>query len=133
MIRLWSFLLSTVMLLQGLHWSLPDLAQLDDLLEHARYHKETFGDNFLTFVSKHYGDQKADHSQKHQEEQEQHDQLPFQHALHAGACPVFLMKNPGFVLTPQEDPDTESLRNFYYLLTGSAGYQTGIFQPPRQA
>ncbi len=52
--------------------------QLDELIEHAQFHKQEYGDTFFVFPSKHYGELKAEHSKNHQEEQKDHEQLPFQ-------------------------------------------------------
>ena len=53
MTRAFSILLSLMLLLQSVHISFADLARLDELAAHARYHQQQFGDNFLTFLSKH--------------------------------------------------------------------------------
>jgi hypothetical protein len=55
MLRAGAILLASLMLLQSLHISVSDLVQMDELLEHARYHKQQFGDDFISFISKHYG------------------------------------------------------------------------------
>lgn len=129
MIRLTSILLSSLMLLQSLHMGISDLMQLDELLEHAKYHQQEFGDSFLTFLSKHYGDQKQDHEQKHQEELPDHEQLPFQQI--SGNAPYYV---PGRLLWDHlpENRETQS-HNFYYLSGWPDVYTDGIFQPPRRA
>lgn len=133
MIRLTSILLSSLMLLQSLHLGISDLIQFDELLEHARYHQQEFGDSFLTFLSKHYGDQKEEHQQKHQEEKPDHEQLPFQQTPQqiSGSTPFYV---PGHLLWDhlQENRETQS-HNFYYLSGWPEVYTDGIFQPPRQA
>lgn len=133
MLRACSIVLSSLLLLQSLHLSFQDLAQLDDLLEHARYHKEQFGDNLVTFISKHYGDLKDDHSQNHQEEREQHEKLPFQQHLQLCISPVFLVKHHDLELQTSPESTRNNDRNFHYLLSGSAAFTPGVFQPPRQA
>ena len=133
MLRASSLLLSLLLLLQSVHISLADLAQFDELMEHARYHQQQFGDNFLTFLSKHYGDQKEEHSQKHREEMPQHEQLPFQHLAHMVAAPAFLLRQPVFDLATPPDLTGDGPAPFYYFRPGSAGFKSGIFQPPRQA
>ncbi|WP_088340211.1 hypothetical protein [Robiginitalea sediminis] len=133
MLRACSIVLSALLLLQSLHLSFQDLAQLDDLLEHARYHKEQFGDNLVTFISKHYGDLKEDHNQNHQEEREQHERLPFQQHLQLCISPVFLVKHLDLELQTSQESTRNNDRNFHYLLSGSAAFTPGVFQPPRQA
>ena len=70
--------LSSLILLQSLNIHLNDLVEIDALIEHYGYHNKTYGDTFLEFVSKHYGELKTEHNQKHQEEQSDHEKLPFQ-------------------------------------------------------
>ncbi len=132
MTRLVSIALSLTVLFQGLHLSLSDVVQLDELLEHARYHEQQFGDDFLTFLSKHYGEQKEDHSRQHSEEKEQHEQLPFQHSPQLCGSYTFILKQsvPELDVLPE---NREGKAVFYYLPLGSASYESGIFQPPRRA
>jgi ABC-type Zn2+ transport system substrate-binding protein/surface adhesin len=133
MTRLLSIMLSSLLLLQSLHLSVADLVQLDELLEHASYHRQEFGDSFLTFLEKHYGDLKADHEKNQQEERHDHEQLPFQQLPHQ------LLGQTHFIIgqrfhwnTPQEGKETQ-LHQYYYLLQASGIFSGSIFQPPRQA
>lgn len=132
MTRLVSIVLSLTVLLQGLHLSFSDMVQLDELLEHARYHEQQFGDNFITFLSKHYGEQKEDHNRQHSEEKEQHEQLPFQHSPQLCGTYTFIAKQsvPELEVFPEI---SEGKAVFHYLPLGSASYESGIFQPPRRA
>ena len=57
----------------GIH--LSDLVQLDEFIEHAQFHSKEYGDNVFVFISKHYGELKAEHDAQHKEEQEEHQQL----------------------------------------------------------
>ena len=125
--------LSLMLLLQSVHISFTDLTRLDELAEHARYHQQQFGDNFLIFLSKHYGSQKADHSQQHREEMPQHEQLPFQQLAHMMGAYAFMLRQPAMELACPLYNTQEKQPNFYYLRPGSTGFRSGIFQPPRQA
>jgi hypothetical protein len=133
MIRLTSILLSALLLLQSLHFGVSDLLQVDALLQHARYHQEEFGDSFLTFLSKHYGDQKAIHHHDQGEKQPDHDQLPFQQVPQqiTGQAPFYV---PGRLLWEHlpEHRETQT-RHFYYHPGIPAVYLGGVFQPPRPA
>ena len=133
MIRLTSILLSSLMLLQSLHFGVSDLTQLDELLEHASYHQQQFGDSFLTFLSKHYGDQKEKHQQDQGEEQHDHEQLPFQQVpQHISGHSHFYV--PGRILWESQLEYGESQsHNFYYQSGSPAVHTDGIFQPPRLA
>ncbi len=77
-----AILLAILVLLQTAFWDVQDIARIDTLLEHARYHAEHYGDGFFVFLSKHYGDQQQDHEKEHSD----HEELP----LHHQSCvPVF--------------------------------------------
>lgn len=76
--KLTAFILSITMLIQGMSITYNDILNLDKFMEHAKFHKEQYGDNFLEFLSKHYGELKEQHSKEHQEEKSEHEQLPFQ-------------------------------------------------------
>ena len=133
MLRLTTILLSSLMLLQSIHLGIADLVQLDELMEHARFHKQEYGDSFLTFLAKHYGDQKQDHEREHQDEQPEHEQLPFQQ------LPQHLMGHTHYFLaqrftwkTLPEDQESQ-LHLFYYHLVSPGIFAEGIFQPPRHS
>lgn len=133
MVRCISILLAPLLLLQSLHISIADLVQVDELVEHARYHQQEFGDNFLTFLSKHYGSLKEDHAKKHSEEKPQHEQLPFQQLSHFSGLQVVISRHFGMEFeTPSDFPASENTQ-FYYYLSDYSGFQSGVFQPPKQA
>lgn len=79
MIRLLAIFLSLSVFSQSVGIVVSDFFMLKDLIEHANFHSEKYGDNFLTFFEKHYGALKAEHQEEHQEEKPQHEKLPFQH------------------------------------------------------
>ncbi len=132
MIRLGAIFLASLMLVQSFGITLPDLVQMDELLEHARFHKEQYGDDFISFFAKHYGEQKEEHHEKHQEEQSEHDQLPFQNISQLYSLQT--LDKPHFFSVPLPPvSELETALNFHYLLTTYALHPTGVFQPPRQA
>lgn len=131
MTRLTSILLSSLMLLQSFNFAVSDLIQLDELLEHATYHRQQFGDSFLTFLSKHYGDQQERHQQDHREEQPDHEQLPFQQIpQHISGHSQFYMPGRLHWESLQDNGETQS-HNFFYLSGSPVVHTDGIFQPPR--
>lgn len=133
MLKACAIQIAFLILVQGVSFNFSDLVQLDELLEHAQFHKDEYGDNFLVFLSKHYGELQAEHSERHQEEEPEHQKLPLNHQL-----------SPLLVLSPfiidhqrytdlsldyafQEDP------GFYYHFSKSSLHTQGIFEPPRHA
>ena len=133
MLRLTSILLSSLMLLQSLHLGIRDLVQLDELMEHARFHRQQYGDSFLTFLAKHYGDQKEDHDREQWEEQHEHEQLPFQQHLQQllGHTHYFLAHN--FIWNSLPDYQESQMHLFYYHLRSPRIFEDGVFQPPRHS
>ena len=117
---------------QSINIHFNDLMELDELMDHYQFHSEEYGDNFLVFVSKHYGKQKADHSQKHQEEQKDHEKLPFQHQTHCSHLLVFVLDAKSNVDARSEIPLATS-GNFHYQISYSTIWADSPFQPPRHA
>jgi hypothetical protein len=132
MAKILSITLSFLVLFQSFNLDLSDLAQIDELLEHAEFHSEKYGDNFLEFISKHYGELQKEHSRDHQEEKQEHEELPFtQHCCtHAFTA---------FVLTKIQLPELKTnglvdfTANFYYLDNYASIEKFDIFQPPKKA
>ena len=125
--RLTSILLSGLLLFQSLHLGIPDLAQLDELLEHAQYHHQQYGDSFLTFLTKHYGEQKPEHQQEHQE----HEQLPFQHLPHQYTGHMHYYMIQRFLWIGPSEIQESQLHLFHYHLRTPGVFEKGVFQPPR--
>lgn len=129
--KFFSIVYTFLILFQSLNISLGELAQLDEFLEHASFHKEQYGDSLLVFISKHYGELKVEHEKNHREEQKEHENLPFQNH----SCTHHLVNV--FVHVTNFHPDEKvevsmgKAKNFHYLLSDSSGFTSGIFQPPR--
>ncbi len=68
-----TYLLTSLMLLQSLHFNMGDVLRINDFIDHAQFHKENYGDNLLSFISKHYGQEK----EHHQNDNHDHEKLPF--------------------------------------------------------
>ena len=131
MLKASAILLAFLILIQGINLSFGDLAQFDELLEHAKFHKEAYGDNFLVFLSKHYGELQTEHSEQHQEHE--HQQLPLNHSSCAHAIISPFIINHQLIADLTLEFTHENENNFYYTFSKSALYTTGVFEPPRQA
>ena len=122
-----------LILLQSINLHLKDLVELGELVEHYQFHNDEYGDNFMVFVSKHYGELKASHSQKHQEEQKDHEKLPFQNQQAPSAQPlVFVLVGDSFISSNSEIP-LASKGNFHYQISYSHIWGDDPFQPPKHA
>jgi len=131
MVKFVSIAASFLILIQSFNICISDLVDLGELIEHAKYHSEKYGDNLFVFLSKHYGDLEADHSKKHQEEKQQHEELPFQHQPHMTLLSAFVIKDmQAYQLKPVDDLLT-STANFFYQASYSNCEKEGPFQPPR--
>jgi len=130
MIKIVSIATSLLILVQSFNIHFDDIVELDELMEHAQFHAEEYGDNFIVFISKHYGELKAEHSKKHQEEQEDHEQLPFQHQCQTASLSVFVMNQAADF--PLEIDLVDNLdSNFFYQASYHSLAQEGLLQPPR--
>jgi hypothetical protein len=129
-IKLVSITLSFLTLLQSFGLHFDDIAQLDEFVEHAKFHSEQYGDNVFVFIAKHYGELKAEHEKEHQEEKEEHEELPFKHHCHIATVTVYDVCIYSIDITTLEFLEFSS-DNFYYQDLFSSLYSKGILQPPR--
>ncbi|WP_293297543.1 hypothetical protein [Allomuricauda sp.] len=128
--KLISIGVSLLILLQGANIHLKDLVELGDLVEHYQFHNKEYGDSFMVFFSKHYGELKASHSEKHKEEQKDHDKLPFQHQSHCSIQHVFVVDSDNYITSDSEIP-LVAKGNFHYQISYFQVWEDGPFQPPR--
>lgn len=124
--------LSFLVFFQSVGLSVSDIFLLNDLKELAEYHSEEYGDDFFTFFEKHYGDLKAEHQKTQNEEESQHENLPFQHnsCNHLVAEVIVMGYEFSFekaVVSYTANP------HFYYQNLYSFLERASIFQPPKIA
>ena len=130
MMRISSGFLALLVLFQSSFWNLDDVSRMDALIEHAKFHAEAYGDNFVVFLSKHYGELQQEHDKQHQEEQSEHENLPFQTyssvLVVADLCRlanIFALTN---AVVNKNGP-----QHFYYQENYASLADFEIFQPPR--
>jgi hypothetical protein len=134
MLKWFSMSFAFVLLLQSSNIGIADILKLDDLITHAQYHDEEYGDNLFVFISKHYGELKASHNEQHKHEQSDHERLPFNHSQcsHHLTVMTFLDHSDRIDLKPIQFSERKQV-NFYYNLPSSTAHTLGLLQPPRQA
>jgi hypothetical protein len=132
MTKLFSIATALLILFQSFNVHFDDITELDELIEHAQFHAEQYGDNFFVFVSKHYGELKAEHNQQHQEEKEQHEQLPFQNQTQSASLYAFVLNTP-VETTSMPEIGVYGSANYFYQASYHSLTQERPFQPPRQA
>ena len=130
MIKLFSIVMSGLILIQSFDIAFNDIAQLDELLEHAQFHAEEYGDNIFVFISKHYGELKDQHDKDHKEEKKDHEKLPFQNHCSC-ASTVAIVSDTDFLRIDSLQIPEGMTPNFYYQPLTSSLHAKGLFQPPR--
>ncbi|MEX0996958.1 MAG: hypothetical protein WDZ45_07910 [Flavobacteriaceae bacterium] len=123
-----TYLLTSLLLLQSLHINAGDVLQMQDFIEHAEFHKEKYGDNFISFLSKHYGPEKNQH---HHTENNHHDQLPFSNCTTIQAPAAYLEQH--FSPELKRFNNFEKQDNFSYQISYFSLTTFEIFQPPKDA
>ncbi|SRX72937.1 hypothetical protein [Aequorivita antarctica] len=122
--------LSFLVFFQSVGLGMTDIFLFGRFVEHAEYHSENYGDDFFTFFEKHYGSLKTEHQKNHKEEDQEHEELPFQHI----SCHHVLTD---VVLVPFEIPilkaeiNTQKSHTFRYQNLYSSLEKFSIFQPPK--
>lgn len=124
--------LSVVVLIQSLRLDVGDLVYMDELFEHAQFHAEKYGDNFFVFLSKHYGELQEKHTQDHQEEQTEHEKLPFNNTYCSHVITVYVVHKFEMQVS-MATPDVDYIANFLYLDNYVFLEKSDIFQPPQLA
>lgn len=127
--KLFSISLSLIILLQSLGFNFNDISQIDEFIEHAKFHSEEYGDTVFVFISKHYGELKKEHEEKHQDEKKDHNKLPFQDVSPSTVI-VFTLDIHLLEFNTLEFTEIDS-SNFYYQETFSTSHSDEILQPPR--
>lgn len=130
--KLSSFFLALLLLFQGTFWNMDDVTRMGTLIEHAKFHADAYGDNFLVFLSKHYGELQAEHNEQHKEERPQHESLPFQ----THSCVLIIADltclAQNYTLT-NILINNNTPQNFHYQENYASLACFDIFEPPRLA
>ena len=132
MINIFSIAMSSLLLIQSFCINISDVTHLDELFEHACFHKQAYGDTFFVFLSKHYGDLKTEHNKQHQEEKDDHEKLPFQSNISLVVLIDYVLNIDKETIQKEKFLE-EKQTLFYYQDIFYTHYKTGVFQPPRKA
>lgn len=123
---------SILIAFQSVGFGIQDMFLLGKLVQHAEHHSENHGDDFFTFMQKHYGSLKAEHQENDKDDKHDHEKLPFQHiSCHHALTDI--------VLVPFELPllkveiNTLQTHTFHYENLYSPLEKVSIFQPPKFA
>ena len=130
MLKSVAIFLSVILMSQGLFANFFELEKMDALAEHAKFHQEQYGDNLATFIDKHYGDLKDQHFKDHQEEQSDHERLPYHISTPFVNQAVFLFDQSITRLKVDFLVKSEKA-NFYYNQLYKSLLISDILHPPR--
>lgn len=126
-----SILLTCLILFQGAGFGVEDIFLLGRLMEHAQCHSDEYGDDFFTFLNKHYGELQTEHFESETDHSE-HGKLPFQHHnCNHSIAEVVLLDYEFPLEKPMVQPYFEP--NFFYKNLYDSLENTSIFQPPKTA
>ena len=125
-----AILLSLSILFQGLNLHLSDIIELQALVQHFEEHRSSFGDDFLTFFDKHYGDLRQEHDDEEHKGSDQHEKLPFKQKVCQSSTGV-LINSFGNASRNLDMSPMGSSPNYHYLNNYSFLDNSDIFQPPR--
>jgi len=128
-IKLFSIFISSLILVQSFNIHFGDVLKLTELMEYAELHKKKYGDGFVVFFSKHYGDLKQSHKKQHKEEEKDHSHPPINHDCSSQLQASFVINIISFSLVNTQIVKTYT--NFHYLDMFSAFEKQKIFQPPQ--
>lgn len=129
MSKLFAILFSALILVQSSNIGFDDVSKLNVLLEHAKFHQETYGDSFFEFLAEHYGED----MQQHQSEHEEHEELPFKHKQDCSKIYHDFTKNTLFKINNKLQDFSKIPLNFYYKEIFSLFEKPSVFQPPQLA
>jgi len=122
-----SILLISLILIQTSNATTGDILQVKNLYQHAKFHQEAYGDNFLDFLSEHYGNQ----MKQHQDEHQGHNNLPLKHQENSIDSVVTITSNANCSI--EDQPFVEIALNFFYSESTSKFERKAHLQPPRLA
>lgn len=129
--KLIAFILSSVIFIQSMNIHISDIVNLGELINHAQFHQEEYGDDLFEFFAKHYGELKAEHEKQNPYEHQEHEKLPFHCDHHTSnhIQLIFSFVDKALIPTPKFFVFREST-SFYVSIYKSPDLNT-ILQPPR--
>ena len=132
MLKISAIILSSVILIQSITFSSTAIVEIADFVEHYNFHKQTQDDSLVEFFSKHYGELKAQHSQDHPTEHNDHQKLPL-HNLGSSSILFAGLFDSSFENSLEFDFSSSYLNNFRYTCGVSSFNPLDLLQPPRIA
>lgn len=122
--------LSMLVFFQSAGLDMVDIFLFGRFVKHVEYHSENYDDDFFTFFEKHYGALKTEHQKNHQDEEQEHQKLPFQHISSSHWLTEVIL---GDSESPSLKPTLPShiISNFHYQNLYYSLEKPSVFQPPK--
>ena len=124
-----NILFALIILFQGMFTYVDFSFEIMELAEDYQIHKTNYGDDFKTFLSKHFGELREKHQKQHQKEHQQHNHhkadevnVHFEYVCSFN----FLEISDSIVIISKKN-------NFHYKNLFSTFEKQKIFQPPKVA
>jgi hypothetical protein len=108
--------------------NIDDLVKIPELYEHYKEHQIKDGDDFFSFINKHYGSKENSH---HSEDPDNHDDLPFHHNNHH-VCVDINFDLPPFYNIVFERPN-HSRPSFFYSDPITTFAVNTLYHPPKKS
>ncbi|PCI08678.1 MAG: hypothetical protein COB73_06600 [Flavobacteriaceae bacterium] len=122
--------LALLILFQGIFANTNTLFEISELIEDYQLHSVKYGDDAMSFLSKHFGDLKEDHKKQHQQDRKGHKR-PAQNKI-GGSHVDFTLQASYFTINNEIEIDLLD-SNFHYLDLFSTFEKQPVFQPPQLA
>jgi len=130
MLKVYAFILSGLFLIQSVNIHFEDVLAFNELLEHAEMHQNRYGDDFLVFISKHYGSLKDAHKLQHEQEEKGRQHQPIEHDCNTQIQTALEWQYIAYSVI-KVIHQIEVNPNFYYQDQFSTFEKESIFQPPK--
>lgn len=128
-----AFFISIMMLSQSINFHFSDFAKIGDLIEHAEIHQEEYGDNWVTFLSKHYGALKTQHEEQKPINHNHHNDLPFHCDQHQNTQLQLIAPEKTKISFERPNFGHQNEFNTIYICIYNSPVLSKIGQPPKKA
>ena len=122
-----NILFALVILFQGMFLYVDISCETMELLEDYQIHKTKYGDDFETFLSKHFGKLRQKHQNQHKKEHQEHQH----HNTNEVHIQLEFVCFNDIEIVPQKEIIFSKKNNFHYKDLFSSFEKQKIFQPPR--
>lgn len=106
---------------------MADILHFDDLIEHAEFHEDEFGDDWFRYYTKHFGAESESHIAN--EHNDKHEKLPNHDHFNLTTVQIFVLATNSD-LALNNSFQIQETADYSYLEMVSTFVGNDIFQPP---